>query len=153
MADQTEAPQVPAAPAAPAVPPIEEGTGQPVVPVVPASSAPVVPPPAVPPVTEPVTVKNDLRNYGVYEAVSLDMSSAAASKASMDQLKTKLAEGQTDMYVLVRLGKVMAGDPRSAVKNLGQARPIDADCEIVADSSWTSLPNVKTQTRVEVSIG
>lgn len=91
------------------------------------------------------------RLYGIYTEVSLDLSSAAAAKIAVEQLKEYAVEGS--LTVLARVGRAPAVNPKAAITVLAQNRDLDGDYHVIAQSSVNYYPAVKSQTKRDVSFG
>lgn len=152
-ASQTAAPPAPPAddPGA-AVPPAGGDGGQETA----GSQQPPPPPPQEPePAPQEAQTGEKTREYTVLEEITLDLSTKAAQKDAAEELAKRIVSEaqQGKLTVHVRIGGAVAEDPRKAIKNLGQVRELDGDYEVVANSTITKFPKVKTSTEVNVSIG
>lgn len=97
----------------------------------------------------PAAAKTKTRPYGVYAEETIDTSDAEA----IQKLIKHLAQNQVSITVLVKVGRAVSNDPRSAVQELGKHRDLDGDYGVIADNAITALPNVKSKLERTVAIG
>lgn len=94
------------------------------------------------------------KEYGVFTELSLSLGSAQERKASAEQLAELVhASAEGKITVLVRMGNVIATEPKKALGQLGQHRELDGDYEVIAATSRNKFEKVKTKKEVVVSIG
>ena len=104
--------------------------------------------------------KNE-RPYGVFTEVEIKFADFEDDPAKLLQLLKETVgkdPDKPDQYLgravwLVRMGKAKANDPRAAIKKLGEARDLNGDFEVIADSARNAFPNVRAGTRRVVEIG
>lgn len=103
------------------------------------------------PAETPPPPKDSTRRYGVFEELELDMTKPAEEIVAL--LQQRQLPDQAKLTVLVRIGRAQQTEPRKAIDAVGQARDLDGDYQVIADSSRTTYKNVKSKTERTVTIG
>lgn len=103
--------------------------------------------------TPPTPEASKDREYGVYVEETISFEGDDAAEKAFAALKKHATESQTGIVVLVKAGRAIAANPKSAVENLGTVRDLDGDYDVAANSSFKRFPEVKSSLKRSVSIG
>lgn len=100
--------------------------------------------------------KSNLRQYAVFTEQVIDLNEDPA--AIIEKLKTIVGKDHQNnpipsVTVLVRVGRAKESDPKKAIQAVGDARDLQGDYEVIADSARNKYPGVTSAVRRVVSIG